>query len=104
MDRWYIKKGDTVQVIAGDDKGKKGEILSVERSARRVIVKDVNVVVRHEKPSAANAGGIVKMERSIHVSNVMLIDDTDGKPTRVGFKIVDGKKARFSKRTGALVK
>jgi len=103
MDKWRIKKGDTVQVIAGKDKGKRGEILSVERDARRVVVKDVNVVTRHEKPSMTSTGGLVKKEKSIHASNVMLIDSTDDKPTRVGFKVVDGKKVRFSKRTGALI-
>ena len=103
MDKWRIKKGDTVQVIAGKDKGKRGEILSVERDARRVVVKDVNVVTRHEKPSMTSAGGLVKTEKSLHASIVMLIDSTDDKPTRVGFKVVDGKKVRFSKRTGALI-
>lgn len=103
MDKWRIKKGDTVEVITGKDKGKRGEIIAVDRKGRRVTVKDVNVVTRHEKPSMASAGGITHKEKSIHASNVMLIDSTDDKPTRVGFKVVDGKKVRFSKRTGALI-
>ncbi|MDR2782054.1 MAG: 50S ribosomal protein L24 [Holosporaceae bacterium] len=103
MDKWRIKKGDTVQVITGKDKGARGEILSVLRDERRVVVKDVNVCVRHQKPSMANAGGLIKKEKSIHASNVMLIDSTDDKPTRVEMKIVDGKKVRVSKRTGSVI-
>lgn len=102
MDKWRIKKGDTVQVITGKDKGVKGEILSVDRKERRVVVKGVNVVTRHQKPSMNNPGGLIKKEQSIHVSNVMLVD-SDDKPTRVGMKIVDGKKVRVSKRTGSVI-
>ena len=103
MDKWRIKKGDLVQVIAGKDKGVKGEILRVLRDERRVVVKGVNVCTKHQKPSANNPGGIVKMEQSIHASNVMLIDSSNDKPTRVGMKIVDGKKVRVSKRTGSVL-
>lgn len=103
MQKFKVKKGDTVQVIAGKDKGTKGEILSVNRKEGRVVVKGVHVCTRHRKPSATHAGGIEKKEQSIHISNVMLIDAQDGKPTRVGMKIVDGKKVRFSKRTGAVI-
>jgi large subunit ribosomal protein L24 len=103
MDKWRIKKGDTVQVIAGKDKGIRGEILSVLRDERRVVVKGVNVCTRHKKPSMMNAGGLVKKELSIHASNVMLVDSTDDKPTRIGMKVVDGKKVRVSKRTGSVI-
>lgn len=103
MDKWRIKKGDTVQVITGKDKGAKGEILVVDRKEKRVVVKGVNVVTRHQKPSMNNAGGLIRKEKSIHVSNVMLIDASDDKPTRVGMKIVDGKKVRYSKRTGSVI-
>ncbi|MBE6447023.1 MAG: 50S ribosomal protein L24 [Alphaproteobacteria bacterium] len=103
MNKWRIKKGDTVQVIAGQDKGVKGEVLRVLRDERRVVVKGVHVCTRHQKPSANNPGGLIKKEQSIHASNVMLIDATDNKPTRVGMKFVDGKKVRFSKRTGSVL-
>lgn len=103
MNKWHIKKGDIVQVIAGQDKGVKGEILRVLRDERRVVVKGVNVCTKHQKPSATNPGGLIKKEQSIHASNVMLVDSTDDKPTRVGMKIVDGKKVRFSKRTGSVL-
>jgi large subunit ribosomal protein L24 len=103
MNKWHIKKGDIVQVIAGQDKGVKGEILRVLRDERRVVVKGVNVCTKHQKPSATNPGGLIKKEQSIHASNVMLVDSTNDKPTRVGMKIVDGKKVRFSKRTGSVL-
>jgi large subunit ribosomal protein L24 len=103
MDKWRVKKGDMVQVIAGKDRGARGEILGVERDERRVVVKGVNVCTRHRKPSMNDAGGVVKKEKSIHVSNVMLVDSTDDKPVRVGIKVVDGKKVRFSKRTGSVI-
>ena len=100
MNKWRIKKGDVVQVIAGKDKGVKGEILRVLRDERRVVVKGVNVCTRHRKPSMEIPGGLIKEERSIHASNVMLVDSGDDKPTRIGMKFVDGKKVRVSKRTG----
>jgi large subunit ribosomal protein L24 len=103
MGKWRIKKGDTVQVISGKDKGIKGEILSVLRDEGRIVVKGVNICVRHKKPAMNNPGGLIRMEKSIHASNVMLIDATNDKPTRVGFKIVDGKKSRVSKRTGSVI-
>jgi large subunit ribosomal protein L24 len=99
MDRWRIKKGDTVRVITGSDKGKVGEILSVDRKDRRVVVKAVNLRTRHKKPSMNNAGGVITVEKSIHASNVMLLDPSDDRPARIGMKIVDGKKTRVSKRT-----
>jgi len=98
-ERWRIKKGDNVIVTTGRDKGKKGEILRVLRDKKRVIVKGVNVVKRHTKPSPNNPGGIVEKELSIHVSNVLHIDPTSGKPTRVGVRIVDGQKVRIAKKS-----
>ncbi|MDR2068112.1 MAG: 50S ribosomal protein L24 [Holosporaceae bacterium] len=103
MNRWRIRKGDTVQVIAGKDRGARGEILEVLREKRRVIVKGVNLCVKHQKPSVSSPGGLMKAERSIHASNVMLVDSSDDKPTRVGVKIENGKKARVSKRTGSAI-
>ncbi|MDR2107589.1 MAG: 50S ribosomal protein L24 [Holosporaceae bacterium] len=103
MDKWRIRKGDTVQVISGKDKGVKGEILRVLRDERRIVVKGVNVCTRHKKPSMNNPGGLIKQEKSIHASNVMLVDSSDGKPVRVSMKVIDGKKVRVSKRTGSVI-
>ncbi|MDR1982897.1 MAG: 50S ribosomal protein L24 [Holosporaceae bacterium] len=103
MNKWRIKKGDTVQVIAGKDKGVKGEVLQIVREERRVVVKGVNVCTRHKKPSMNSPGGLIKEEKSIHASNVMLIDPKDDKPTRIGIKVIDGKKARVSKRTDSVI-
>lgn len=101
MSAMKIKKGDTVRVIAGKDKGKEGTVEKVFPSKERVIVKGVNIVKKHQKPTNANPnGGIVEVEAPIHVSNVMLIDPSNNEPTRVGFKIEDGKKVRVSKKTG----
>lgn len=103
MERWRLKSGDTVIVIAGKDKGTKGRITKVLRDDRKVIVEGVNICTKHSKPSMNDAGGIVRFEKPIHASNVMLLDPTNDMPTRVGVKIVDGKKVRFSKRTGAII-
>ena len=97
----FIKKNDKVKVIAGKDKGKEGTVEKVFPSKERVIVKGVNIVKKHQKPTNANPnGGIVEVEAPIHVSNVMLIDPSNNEPTRVGFKIEDGKKVCVSKKTG----
>jgi large subunit ribosomal protein L24 len=99
-----IKKGDRVVVLAGKDKGKTGEVLQVMPKASRVLVAGVNVVKRHTAPSQMNAGGIVEKEASLHVSNVAHVDPRDGKPTRVGFKTVEGgRKVRFAKRSGEVI-
>jgi large subunit ribosomal protein L24 len=96
-----IRKGDVVIVRTGRDKGKKGEVLSVARDAFKVIVKGVNIVKRHTKPTQANAGGIIQKELPIHISNVSLLDPKDGKPTKVGFKLQkDGTKVRYAKKSG----
>ena len=97
----FVKKNDTVKVITGKDKGKEGVIEKVFPAKDRVIVKGVNIVKKHQKPTNANPnGGIVEVEAPIHVSNVMLIDPFNNEATRVGFKVEDGKKVRVSKKTG----
>jgi len=96
-----IRKGDQVAVLAGRDKGKRGEVLRVIPADSRVVVQGVNVVKRHRKPTQMSAGGIEEIEAPIHVSNVAHIDPDSDKPTRVGFKTLeDGRKVRFSKRSG----
>ena len=102
----HIKKGDTVQVIAGDDKGKSGKVLEILVLKNRAIVEGINIVTKHQKPSAGKPeGGIKKTEASIHVSNLMLVDPASGKPTRVGRKADEnGKLQRYSKKTGELIK
>ena len=100
-----IKKGDTVYVNAGNDKGKTGKVLSVDTAKQRIIVEDVNMVSKHTKPNAKQPqGGIIKREAPIHVSNLNLIDPKSGKPTRVGFKVEDGKKVRIAKKSGEEIK
>lgn len=99
-----VKKGDKVVVLTGKDKGAKGEILKVFPSESRVLVQGVNLVKKHQKPSAAGNGGIKSIERPIHVSNVALMDPKTEKPTRVGFKILkDGKKVRVARRSGEMI-
>jgi len=100
-----IKKGDTVYVNAGNDKGKTGKVLSVDIAKQRVIVEGVNMVSKHTKPNAKQPqGGIIKQEAPVHVSNLNLIDPKSGKPTRVGFKVEDGKKVRIAKKSGEEIK
>lgn len=98
MAKLKIKTGDTVRVIAGDQKGKEGKVVRVFIEKNRAIVEGVNMVSKHTKPSAQNPqGGIVKKEASLDVSNLMLLED--GNTTRVGFRVEDGKKVRFSKKS-----
>ena len=98
-----IKKGDTVVILTGKDKGRRGEVASVLVDKERVVVKGVNMVQRHTRPSQANPnGGIVRKEASIHVSNVSHIDAA-GKATRVGFRTEGDKKVRFAKTTGEVI-
>ena len=105
MKKFYIKKGDTVYVNAGNDKGKTGKVLEVIRSKDRVIVEGVNIVSKHTKPNPKNPqGGIVKQESGIHISNLQLVDPANGGPTRIGYKMVDGKKVRYSKKSGEEIK
>lgn len=101
----HVKKGDKVMVISGKDKGKTGVILSAFPKKDRVLVEGVNIVKKHTKPNQANPqGGIVEQEAAIHVSNVMLIDPKSGEPTRVGYKVEDGKKVRVAKKSGEIIK
>ncbi len=100
-----IRKGDTVYVNAGNDKGKTGKVLSVDPAAQRAIVEGVNVVSKHTKPNAKQPqGGIIKQEAPIHISNLNLIDPQSGKPTRVGFKVEGDKKVRIAKKSGEEIK
>jgi large subunit ribosomal protein L24 len=100
-----IKKGDTVKVITGENKGQQGKVLEVLVSDRKIIVERVNLVSKHTKPNAKNTqGGIVKQEAAIHISNVMLVDPSSGKPSRVGRKAVDGKLVRYAKKSGEVIK
>jgi large subunit ribosomal protein L24 len=99
-----IKTGDNVRVIAGDHKNSEGKVLSVDREKNKAIVEGVNLVSKHEKPSAKNPqGGIVKKEAAIHISNLSLIDPKSGETTRVGFELRDGKKVRYSKKSNEVI-
>ncbi len=99
-----IKKGDTVVVLTGKDKGKSGEVIRMIPTEDRVVVSGINMVKRHERASMQNAGGITSKEASLHISNVALADPKDGKATRVGFKVEkDGSKVRVAKRSGEVV-
>ena len=105
MNKLRIKKGDTVYVNAGNDKGKTGKVLSVDPAKQRVIVEGVNMVSKHTKPNAKQPqGGIIKQEAPVHVSNLNLIDPKSGKPTRVGFKVEGDKKVRIAKKSGEEIK
>ena len=98
-----IRKGDRVVVIAGRDKGKTGEVVSVTPAESRAIVRGVNLGRRHQKQTASEQGGIITKEMPIHLSNIALTD-RDGKPTRVGFRVEkDGRKVRVAKRTGEVI-
>ncbi|KIL52351.1 50S ribosomal protein L24 [Jeotgalibacillus soli] len=100
----HVKKGDKVMVISGKDKGKTGTILAAFPKKDRVLVEGVNIVKKHSKPSQMNPqGGIINMEAAIHVSNVMLIDPKTNEPTRVGYKVEDGKKVRYAKKSGEVL-
>ena len=103
----HIKKGDTVKIIAGDSKGQEGKVLSVDREKSRVIVEGINMASKHTKPDAKNPqGGIVKKEATVHISNIMLIEASNGQPTRVGRKLDEktNKLVRYSKNTGEVIK
>ena len=99
-----IKKGDKVIVTTGKDRGKQGEVVRMIPTENRAVVRGVNLAKRHTKQTAAQEGGIVTKEMPIHVSNLALRDPKDGKPTRVGYKILaDGKKVRVAKRSGEVI-
>ena len=102
MSAMKIKKGDTVRVIAGKDKGKEGKVSAVDVKNGTVTVEGVNRHTKHTKPSAQNQnGGIITQEGPIHISNVMLV--VKGQVTRVGFKVEDGKKVRIAKKNGSVI-
>jgi len=102
--KFKMRKGDKVVVLAGRDKGKHGEVLTMIRAEKRALVSGVNQATHHTKPSNAGPGGVEKKEASIHVSNLALEDPKDGKPTRVGYKfLADGRKVRFAKRSGEVI-
>lgn len=102
----HIKKGDTVMVIAGDDNTRTGKVLEVFPEKSRAIVEGINMITKHQKPSAGKPeGGIKKVEGSVHISNLMLVDPATGKATRIGRKANDkGKLQRYSKKTGEFIK
>lgn len=100
----HVKTGDNVVVISGKDKGKKGRVLAAYPKTGRVLVEGVNMVKKHTRPNPNNPqGGIVTQEAAIHASNVMIADPKTGEPTRIGHKIVDGKKVRIAKKSGEVI-
>ncbi|MBS1506324.1 MAG: 50S ribosomal protein L24 [Bacteroidetes bacterium] len=102
----HIRKGDTVKVLSGDDKNKTGKVLEILTSKNRAVVEGVNIVTKHQKPSAGKPeGGIKKIEAGVHISNLMLIDPASGKATRTGRKLNEkGKLQRYSKKSGEFIK
>jgi len=99
-----IKKGDKVVVLAGRDKGRSGEVVQVMPTEGRALVRGVNMVKRHTRQSGTQEGGIISKEAPINLSNIAIADPKDGKPTRVGFKVLDdGRKVRVAKRSGDLI-
>ena len=105
MKKFHIRKGDTVFVNAGNDKGKTGKVLEVLSEKDRVVVEGINMVSKHTKPNAQHPqGGIIKQEAAIHISNVQLLDPKTSAPTRVAMKVVDGKKVRVAKKSGEEIK
>jgi large subunit ribosomal protein L24 len=99
-----IRKGDKVVVLVGRDKGRSGEVLSVDRREQRALVQGINLVKRHQRQTVQQEGGIISKESTINLSNLAIIDPKSGKPTRIGFKILDdGRKVRFAKRSGDLI-
>jgi len=99
-----IKKGDKVVVLTGRDTGRTGEVVQVMPKDEKALVRGVNMVKRHQKQSMNQEGGIISKEAPIHLSNLALADPKDGKPTRVGFRVLeDGRKVRFAKRSGDLI-
>ncbi|WP_425647127.1 50S ribosomal protein L24 [Agrobacterium leguminum] len=97
-----ICKGDKVVVLTGKDKGRTGEVIQVLPKEDRAVVRGVNMVKRHQRQTQAQEAGIINKEASLHISNIAIVDK-DGKPTRVGFSVVDGKKVRVAKRSGEVI-
>jgi len=105
MSKLHIKKGDIVYVISGASKGKTGRVLEINKTKDRAIVEGLNMVSKHTKPNAKSPqGGIEKKEAPIHISNLNVVDPDTGKPTRVGRKMVDGKRVRYAKKSGKEIK
>ena len=106
MKKLHIKKGDTVYVITGEYKDQQGRVLEVLKSKSRAIVEGVNMVSKHTKPNSQNPqGGIIKKEAAVHISNLLLVDPSTGKPTRIGRKLNSKNKlVRFSKKSGEEIK
>ena len=105
MSKLHIKKGDIVYVNTGKDKGKTGRVLRVLVDKQRAIVEGINIITKHTKPNAKSPqGGIEKLEASIHISNLNVVDPKSGKPTRIGRKEVDGKLVRYAKKSGEVIK
>jgi large subunit ribosomal protein L24 len=99
-----IRKGDNVVVLTGKDKGRTGEVLSVMPKENRALVRGINMVVRHQRQTQAQEGGLIRKEAPIHLSNLAVADPKDGKPTRVGFRVEkDGNKVRVAKRSGDVI-
>ena len=104
MKKLKLRKGDKVIVVAGKNKGNTGEIIKVYPNKNRVMVRGVNIVKRHTKPTQNNAGGIVEKEGTIHISNIAYLDEKENKPSRLGFKVLeDGRKVRVSKKSGEVI-
>lgn len=102
--QFRIKKGDTVCVITGKDKGKSGQVLKVNRQDCRLFVQGINLVKKHQKQTVAQEGGVIQKESSIHISNVAHVDPASKKPTRIGMKFLkDGRKVRIAKRSGETI-
>ena len=104
MPKLKIKKGDNVVVVSGRDKGRTGEVLRVFPAERRVVVQGVNIARRHTKQRMGEPGGIIEKELALHISNVAHVDPGSGKPTRIGYKVLDdGRKVRFARRSGEVI-
>jgi large subunit ribosomal protein L24 len=104
MVKLKIRRGDKVVVLAGRDKGKRGEVVKAFPTENRVVVQGVNMVRKHQKQTQSQQGGIIAKEAPIHVSNLAIQDPKDGAPTRIGYKILDdGRKVRFAKRSGEVI-
>jgi large subunit ribosomal protein L24 len=98
-----IRKGDKVVVLTGKDKGLNGEVLRVMPKDDKAVVRGVNMIRRHQKQTQSQEGGIISKEAPIHLSNIAIVDPKDGKATRIGFEVRDGKKVRIAKRSGAVI-
>ncbi len=98
-----IKKGDKVVVLAGKDKGRSGEVIRMMPKDDKAVVRGINMVRKHQKQSQTQEGGIIAKEAPIHLSNIAVADPKDGKATRIGFEVKDGKKVRIAKRSGATI-